>query len=111
MIKVSLKIIQLILHIKEPVVVEIKIRKHQKTIAVPNQFALIDTKSDINASFDFHMTHKDPSFQLCVVLVMNGHKKLAGWVELNLRNLNRQQTVHIEDHLVNCPDKSSLIKF
>jgi hypothetical protein len=57
------------------------------------------------------MSGKNPSFQICVVLCLNGKKKLAGWKEINLKNIKKQLTVHIEDHLRNCPDKNSIIKF
>jgi len=51
MIRVFLKIFQLVLHIKEPVAIEINIKKQEKTITLPQHFALIDGRADINASF------------------------------------------------------------
>lgn len=51
MIRVFLKIFQLVLHIKEPVAIEINIKKQEKTITLPENFTLIDGRADINASF------------------------------------------------------------
>lgn len=46
-----MKIFKVELHVKEPVVVEISIRKRQQSITIPAHFPLIDGKSNISTSY------------------------------------------------------------